>query len=157
MSMFTHGYANPKFKNKTSTGGNATNNSVSPHTDIDFPLFRLGDVYLMYAEAQLRLGNSAAAVQYVNYIRERGYGNSSFNVSSLTLDNILDERAREMQWEATRRTDLIRFGYFTSGSYVWPFKGGDVAGVAVPSYVNLYPIPTADIVLNRNLTQNTGY
>jgi len=111
----------------------------------------------MYAEAQLRLGNSSTAVQYVNYIRERGYGNSSFNVSTLTLDDILDERAREMQWEGTRRTDLIRFGYFTSGDYVWPFKGGDVAGVAVPSYVNLYPIPTADIVLNRNLTQNTGY
>ena len=110
MSTFAHGYANPKFKNKTSTGGTASNNSTSPHTDIDFPLFRLGD-----------------------------------------------ERAREMQWEATRRTDLIRFGYFTSGDYVWPFKGGDVTGVALPSYVNLYPIPTADIVLNRNLTQNPGY
>jgi hypothetical protein len=111
----------------------------------------------MYAEAQLRIGNSAAAVQYVNYIRERGYKNSSFNVSSLTLDNILDERAREMQWEGTRRTDLIRFGYFTSGSYVWPFKGGDVIGVGLDSHLNLYPIPTADIVLNRNLDQNPGY
>jgi hypothetical protein len=62
-----------------------------------------------------------------------------------------------MQWEATRRTDLIRFGYFASSNYVWPFKGGDVAGVGVPTYVNLYPIPTADIVLNRNLNQNPGY
>ena len=157
MSTFTHGYANPKFKNKTSVGGSASNNSVSPHTDIDFPLFRLGDVYLMYAEAQLRLGNSATAVQYVNFIRERGFRNSLFNVSTLTLDDILDERAREMQWEATRRTDLIRFGYFAGGDYVWPFKGGDVVGVAVPDYVNLYPIPTADIVLNRNLSQNPGY
>jgi hypothetical protein len=157
MSTFTQGYANPKFKNKTSTGGSASNNSVSPHTDIDFPLFRLGDVYLMYAEAQLRLGNSATAIQYVNLIRERGYGNSSFNVTTLTLDDILDERAREMQWEATRRTDLIRFGYFAGADYVWPFKGGDVAGVSVDEFVNLYPIPTADIVLNRNLDQNPGY
>ena len=157
MSTFAHGYANPKFKNKTSTGGTASNNSTSPHTDIDFPLLRLGDIYLMYAEAQLRMGNEATAIQYVNFIRQRGYGNSSYNVTSLTLDDILDERAREMQWEATRRTDLIRFGYFTSGDYVWPFKGGDVTGVALPSYANLYPIPTADIVLNRNLTQNPGY
>jgi hypothetical protein len=93
----------------------------------------------------------------VNYIRERGYGNSSFNVATLTLDDILDERAREMQWEATRRTDLIRFGYFAGADYVWPFKGGDVAGVSVDEFVNLYPIPTADIVLNRNLDQNPGY
>jgi len=157
MSTFTQGYANPKFKNKTSTGGNASNNSVSPHTDIDFPLFRLGDVYLMYAEAQLRIGNSGTAIEYVNRIRERGYGNSSFNVTTLTLDDILDERAREMQWEATRRTDLIRFGYFAGADYVWPFKGGDVAGVSVEEFVNLYPIPTADIVLNRNLDQNPGY
>ena len=157
MSTFTHGYANPKFKNKTSAGGSASNNSVSPHTDIDFPLFRLGDVYLMYAEAQLRLGNSAVAIEYVNLIRTRGFGNSSFNVSTLTLDDILDERAREMQWEATRRTDLIRFGYFTSGDYVWPFKGGVKAGTSVPSFRNLYPIPSADLTANSNLVQNPGY
>jgi hypothetical protein len=120
-------------------------------------MFRLGDVFLMYAEAKFRSGDEATALTYMNKIRERAYGNASHNYSSLVLNDFIDERARELNWECTRRTDLIRFGLFTSGTYVWPFKGGDVAGIGVNDKYNLYPIPTSDIVLNPNLQQNPGY
>ena len=120
-------------------------------------MFRLGDIYLMYAEAKHRAGDAGTALQYVNMLRERAYGNSSYNLGSVSLNDILDERARELQWEGTRRTDLIRYGLFTSGSYLWPFKGGDLAGAAVSDNFNLFPLPTSDIILNPNLIQNPGY
>lgn len=75
----------------------------------------------------------------------------------MTLDFLLDERGRELYWECHRRTDLIRFGQFTDGTYVWDWKGGVAGGVATPSYRDLYPIPTNDITANPNLIQNPGY
>jgi hypothetical protein len=158
LSTFAEGYAFPKFKNKTTTGANGSGNALSAQTDIDFPMFRLADAYLMYAEAALRGGGDISqGLGYVNQLRQRAYGNSTFNFASITLDDIIDERARELSWECTRRTDLIRFNLFTTATYVWPFKGGDLNGVGVSSFYNLYPIPTADIVLNPNLIQNSGY
>jgi hypothetical protein len=157
MSTFTQGYANPKYKNKTKDGLNGSNNATSAHVDVDFPMFRLADVFLMYAEAKFRTGDEATALTYMNKIRERAYGDASHNYSSLVLNDFIDERARELNWECTRRTDLIRFGLFTSSTYVWPFKGGDAAGLGVDDKYNLYPIPTSDIVLNPNLQQNPGY
>lgn len=157
---FTEGYALPKFRNINTDGSLASNNALTPYTDTDFPMFRLADVYLMYAEATLRggNGNSGLALTLVNNLRERAYGNASHNFGALTLPIILDERSRELHWECTRRTDLVRFGLFTSGSYLWAFKGGDdVAGVGVADYLNLYPIPNADLALNTNLSQNFGY
>lgn len=79
--------------------------------DTDFPMFRLADVYLMYAEAVLRGGQGGSVTQatdYINILRSRAYGNSNGNISTaqLTLDFILDERARELYWEGHRRTDL---------------------------------------------------
>jgi len=157
MATFSNGYALPKFKNKTAAGLNGSNNASSAHVDIDFPMFRLADVYLMLAEAKHRLGDQGTALTYVNLVRERAYGNTTYNLGAVSLLDILDERARELQWEGTRRTDLIRFGLFTSGSYVWPFKGGDVAGIGVDDHFNLYPLPSSDIILNPNLSQNPGY
>lgn len=157
MSTFTQGYANPKYKNKTKDGLNGSNNATSAHVDVDFPMFRLADVFLMYAEAKFRTGDQSTAITYMNKIRERAYGDQTHNYTSLVLQDFLDERARELNWECTRRTDLIRFGLFTSETYVWPFKGGDAAGVAVDDKYNLYPIPTSDIVLNPNLQQNPGF
>jgi hypothetical protein len=157
MSTFIQGYPNPKYKNKTKDGLNGSNNATSAHVDVDFPMFRLADVFLMYAEAKFRTGDESTALLYMNKIRERAYGDQAHNYSSLTLQDFLDERARELNWECTRRTDLIRFDLFTSGTYVWPFKGGDAAGSAVSDKYKLYPIPTADIVLNPNLQQNPGY
>lgn len=157
LGTFTQGYAYPKYKNVTSVGDVGSNNGTSAHVDIDFPMFRLADVYLMLAESAYRNGDQGTALNFINMLRERAYGNSNNNMSSMSLDDILDERSRELAWEGSRRTDLIRFGKFTSGDYVWPFKGGDVSGIATSSHLELYPIPTSDLILNPNLTQNPGY
>ncbi len=157
LGTFTQGYAYPKYKNVTSIGDVGSNNGTSAHVDIDFPMFRLADVYLMLAESAYRNGDQGTALNFINMLRERAYGNSNNNLSSMSLDDILDERSRELAWEGSRRTDLIRFGKFTSGDYVWPFKGGDVIGIATSSHLELYPIPTSDLILNPNLTQNPGY
>ena len=92
-------------------------------------------------------------------MRTRAYGNASGNItnSDLTLDFILDERARELYWEGLRRTDLIRYNKFTTADYLWSLKGGAASGVAVPDYRNLYPIPQDALTANENLRQNTGY
>ena len=155
------GYAITKFKNITSTGA-AGKDPEKKFPDTDLPLIRLAEVYLTYAEAVLRGGTGGdrtTALGYINQLRTRAYGNASGNIadSNLTLDFILDERARELYWEGLRRTDLIRYGKFTGGAYLWSFKGGAASGVAVPDYRNLYPIPQDARTANENLTQNTGY
>lgn len=96
----------------------------------------------------------ATAISYVNALRARANASS---ISVLDLNFILDERARELSWENTRRTDLIRFGKFTSSAYLWPWKGNVKEGVAVGEYRNLFPIPNNDLVVNPNLKQNPGY
>ncbi len=159
VGKFEDGYAINKFKNVTS-GGNPGSDLTFP--DTDFPMFRLADVYLMYAEAVLRGGTGGdmgTALNYVNLIRERAYGDASGDITAnqLTLDFILDERGRELYWEATRRTDLIRFGKFTGGDYLWPWKGGVKEGIATDSKFNLFPIPSSDLTANPNLVQNPGY
>src|SRR5690625_7248985 len=90
-------------------------------------MLRLADVYLMFAEAAVRTGSETGrALSLVNELRERAYGDDSGQITAaeLDLDFILDERARELYWEGHRRTDLRRFGRFTSGEYVWSWKGG---------------------------------
>lgn len=159
LNQFTDGYAITKYKNITSTGVKGSD-PAGDFPDTDFPLLRLADVYLMYAEAVLRGGtggDAQTALGYVNALRQRAYGNASGNLTSLSLNDILAERARELYWEGYRRTDLIRFGLFTSGSYLWPFKGGVKDGRAVETYRNVFPIPAADLIANPNLKQNTGY
>lgn len=158
---FTDGYPFIKFKNVTSTGDKGSDPQAT-YPDTDFPMFRLADAYLMYAEAVLRgatNGDINTALGYVNQLRERSYGNTSGNISAqdLTLDFILDERGRELNWEAHRRTDLIRFGKFTSDNYLWPWKGGAKEGRGVGAHRSLFPIPTTELDANPNLDQNTGY
>jgi starch-binding outer membrane protein, SusD/RagB family len=155
VSTFTDGYAVTKFKN-VDKNGNPGSDTSGNFTDTDFPLFRIADVYLMYAEATLRGGggNETTAISYINELRVRA---NSGTVSSIDLDFILDERARELFWEGHRRTDLIRFGQFTDGSYVWPWKGGVKDGTSTPGYLDLLPIPSSDLNANPNLTQNVGY
>ena len=75
----------------------------------------------------------------------------------MTLDFILDERSRELYWEGQRRTDLVRYGYFTSANYLWPFKANQPAGIGTDEYRNLFPIPQSSILVNPNLQQNEGY
>jgi len=161
IGQFTDGWAITKYSNLTSTG------AAAPHAhpdfvDTDYPLFRLADVYLMYAEGVVRgatTGDAASALGYVNALRARAYGNASGNITAgqLTLDFLLDERSRELYWEGHRRTDLIRFGKFTGGTYLWPWKGKVAAGAATESFRDLYPIPSNDLGANPTLKQNTGY
>lgn len=158
ISTFTNGYSVMKFKNITRTGALGSNNL---HMDIDFPLMRLADAYLIFAEAVLRGGTGATpaeALAAVNEIRDRAYGNTTGRITQadLTLDFILDERAREFYWEGHRRTDLVRFGRFTSSQYLWEWKGGVFEGRGLPAHFNWFPIPASDIAANPNLRQ-TGY
>ncbi len=158
LTNFTDGYAIAKYKNVTRTGAKG---SSLTWVDIDFPIFRLAEQYLIYAEATARGGGGDAtlALTYINNLRQRAYGNTSGNISTaqLTTDFILDERARELYWEGFRRTDLIRYNKFVEGSYLWPWKGGAKGGTAVDAYRKIYPIPSADISSNVKLTQNPGY
>jgi len=125
-------------------------------------MFRLADVYLMYAEAVLRGGaggDQGTALTYINMLRERAYDDDSGNISAgdLTLDFIIDERARELYWECHRRTDLRRYDLLTGGDYLWPWKGNAQDGRATDSKYNLFPLPSSDVGANPNLEQNPNY
>lgn len=159
IGVFTDGYAIAKWKNVRSDGNPGSN---PEYVDTDFPMFRLADVYLMYAEAVVRGGSGGdmgTAVGYVNDILQRAYGDNSGNINAgdLDLDFIINERARELYWEGHRRTDLIRFGLLTGGDYLWPWKGNVADGAPTNTKYNLFPIPSSDIGANPNLIQNTGY
>ena len=150
---WTDGFPANKFTNKKSDG----TGDVTDFSSTDFPLFRLSDAYLIYAECALRGAGSATVGQgltYVNAIRARA---GATPLASINLQNLLDERARELNFEGVRRQDLIRFGKFTGSSYLWPWKGGVKDGTSIPSYYNVFPVPSTALQANPNLTQNTGY
>lgn len=156
ISTFTDGYAVTKYINKKADGSAAQRTDIP---DTDFPMFRVSDAYLMYAEATLRgasTGNVGTALGYVNQIRTRA-GAQNISTAQLTLDFILDERGRELFWECHRRTDLIRFGKFSGGSKIWQWKGGVMNGTSTESYRDLMPIPSKTIQANPTLKQNPGY
>lgn len=153
LGNWNDGYAFIKYKNIKSNG---TAGAHDNWVETDLPVYRLGDIYLMYAEAVARGagGSMTKAVDYVNALRKRA---GASTISVITPDFILDERARELSWEMTRRTDLIRYGKFTTSAYLWPWKGNVKEGVAVGQHRNLFPIPNNDLVVNPNLKQNPGY
>ncbi len=110
--VFNDGLSVYKFNNITS-GGVIPPSPNGVLCSIDFPLFRLGEMYLIYAEAVLRGGTggtAARALEYFNLLRTRAYGNTSGNLGAITVKDILNERMRELYWEGFRRTDLIRYG-----------------------------------------------
>ncbi len=160
ITQFADGYAVTKWSNRTSTGGVGSNIT---YVDTDFPLFRIEDVYLMYAEAIARGGNGGdinEAITDINQLQHRAFGDDNHKISATDVNNldfILDERARELFWECQRRTDLIRFGKFSNTTYTWPWKGGVAAGTSTDAKFNVFPIPSSDIGANPNLTQNAGY
>ena len=157
LTSFQQGIASAKYANVTSTGAQGSN---ATFPDTDYPMFRLGDAYLMYAEEVLRGGGGtrAQALDYVNALRTRAYGNTSGNITDaqLTLQFLQDERVRELFWEGHRRTDLIRSGNFTTAG-IWAWKGGVKAGKVTEAFRNLYPLPSSELLANPNLKQNPGY
>ena len=159
-SKFAQGTKLTKFSNKTSSGSNG---SDATFADADFPLFRIGDAYLMYLELFIinGKGEQGKALEYLNAVRKRG--GATTDLTSLSFNSveekekfILDERAKELYWEGHRRQDLIRLNHYTNG-YNWQWKGGSVNGNGIPEYRKLFPIPTKYLNLNSNLSQNTGY
>ncbi|HET6556415.1 MAG TPA: RagB/SusD family nutrient uptake outer membrane protein [Prolixibacteraceae bacterium] len=158
----TGGYFVQKWSNLTDAGEAASNTSADG-VDTDFPLFRLADAYLMYAEAAARANtNLSTALGYVNELRTtRNAATVSESDLTATTGGIaykffLDERARELYWECVRRTDLIRFNSFTGGNYLWQWRGGVKDGMAVNDKFNIYPIPATEISANPNLS-NENY
>ena len=136
---------------------------ASSEAYVDFPLFRLGEIYLNLAEAVLRGGTGATkneAMNYLNQLRKRAYKDKTvapIDDNNFTLKFLLDERGRELFFEAQRRTDLVRFGKYTSADYVWPWKGGVAEGKGVDDKYKVFPLPSDDIGSNLNLKQNDGY
>lgn len=163
LDVTTDGYSSTKFRNKTRDGGPAPHRDAAGNfVDIDLPLFRLAEIYLIYAEAVARGGgggDNATALSYLTAlsIRARPADPNAGTFAQLTLPYIINERGRELFWEGFRRTDLIRFGQFTTANYLWAWKGGVQGGTAVDPHLNIFPIPSTDIGSNPNLIQNPGY
>ena len=175
MTDETTGYLSEKWSNLKDDGTKASNTS-NDGVETDFPLFRLADVYLMYAECVARLGEDwdnwnggsdaeaasrkEGAIYYINKVRERAGAadvwKDNFASDADFLQFILDERARELYHEGYRRTDLIRFDQFTTNKYIWQWKGGTHDGQAVDSKYNIYPIPNTELTANPNL-HNDNY
>lgn len=154
-SSFYQGIVTTKWNNNYSTG-------ATPHdtydVDTDFFLFRVAEAYLNAAEAEMHINGegSSKAKGYIDALRKRAHATVS---TSYTLNDVLDERAREFYFEGLRRTDLIRFNQFggTQATYNWSYKGGNINGVTFDRTRNVYPIPTSEILANRNLVQIDGY
>ena len=151
----SNGFFVTKWTNLTDNGQTASN-TADGGVNTDYPLFRLADVYLMMAEAVVRGGTGSdrgTVLGYINELQRRAYGDDEHKIadSDLTLDFLLKERARELYWEGHRRTDLIRYGMFTTDKYLWQWKGGEKGGTAVNSKYNIYPIPNTELTANPNL------
>lgn len=149
---FFDGLSIVKWSNVRVDGGTVHDNNFC---DTDIPLFRLGEIYLTRAEASYRLGDKEAALKDIQKLQERAHRKNI--AKSIDLNYILDEWCREFYLEGRRRSDLVRFGMYTSSQYLWSFKGGQPNGAGVDSHYNIYPIPANEISGNPNLTQNPGY
>ncbi len=176
-STFNNGYATVKFTNLIAgaDGGWSQENggiygpvdsegkpTMAANTqnwpDTDYPLIRLADVYLMYTECFImgNVGDQAKALRYASYVSERA-GQRAWVEGDLTADNILDERARELYWELTRRSDLVRHDKYTGGRYLWSWKGNVAEGNSINERYKLMPIPVQIISAQPEFKQNPGY
>ncbi len=152
--LFTYkdsGWKSVKFTNINHDGTAAQHDGF---VDTDFPLFRVADAYLMYAECAARgAADKTKGQNYLNAIRTR----AGVAGLELTVQNVLDERARELYLEGFRRQDLIRYNMFTTDAYLWDYKGGVKEGRAVSNHFNLMPLVAGDVNASGKLTQNEGY
>ena len=129
--------------------------AVKAFSDIDYPMIRLAEIYLIYAEACMNLGAASQAMPYVSELSARAGVEPP---DEITEDFLVAERARELMWEGHRRTDLIRYGLYNTSDYLWPYKGGDsFVGQPFPAYRLIFPIPPTELAANDLLVQNPGY
>lgn len=156
-----NGYICPKYTNWAYNEDGTINYDASPEPTAqvggDYAQIRLAEIYLTAAEAILKGGGGtdAEALRYVNYIRERAFGNKDHNWTSVSMQDLRNERCRELYQENTRRTDLIRWNQWCTG-YTWEWKGGVQNGTNLPEYTKLLPIPTT-VMTASNFEQTTGY
>ena len=157
VATFKSGYAVGKFTNFKTKGVG----SDATFCDADFFLMRKAEAYLNYAEADARFnGNKTTAegTAAINAIRSRANATTRPETSSYSLSEICDEWSREFYFEGRRRMDLIRFNrYGGNVNYNWQWKGGTKEGRNFSKNLNIFAIPTNDLVSNKNLTQNPGY
>ena len=152
---FTDGFACAKFSNIRADGG-LTSDTDNP--DMDIPLLRMAEAYLIVAEASLRENNGVSTQETVAAMHEIRKRANAAEAASYTLTDIRDEWAREFWFEGRRRIDLVRFGNFGGNSdYNWDWKGGEKQGTGIKEFRNIYPIPANDINANTNLDQNPEY
>ncbi|MBP5560228.1 MAG: RagB/SusD family nutrient uptake outer membrane protein [Muribaculaceae bacterium] len=158
-NTFDTGYAYVKFLNTYSTQPDGTGTHNTAFTDTDFPILRLAEAYLNYAEADARINGgtcTAAGVEKIKALRARAHAN--VNISSVNLDQLIDEWGKEFGFEGRRRMDLIRFGMYGGQSkYKWEWMGGTYAGTPFSANYNIFAIPNSDLNANSNLRQNPGY
>ena len=156
-SEFTDCWAVVKYTNLRASN-TASSNDLWP--DMNIPIMRKAEAYLTYAEALMRgakMQGDVTALQAINTLRERA---NATQLTTLTLQDVLDEWGREFYAEGRRRSDLIRFGLFGGqSSYNWEGKAGK-SGCFESSFEvtrNIYPIPAFYISNNPNMKQNAGY
>ena len=124
----------------------------------DYIIYRLTEIYFNKAEAIMRKNGGVAnaeAVSLINDSRRRAFSAADwpaaqYTTASLTLDELLAERGREFIFEGKRRTDLIRFGKYTTATWWDHTPSNDVNR-------ELYPIPIEQLAINPNLKPNPGY
>lgn len=124
----------------------------------DYVIYRLTEIYFNKAECLMRMNGGVAtdeAVQLINESKKRYFSQTDwedvkYTNATLTLTELLAERGREFIFEGKRRTDLIRFGQFTTGT--WWDKTADGS-----EHLNLMPIPADQLSANPSLIQNPGY
>ena len=127
---------------------------IKGFSDVDFPMIRLGEIILIYAEACMHLGSESAALPYLKKLTDRAGVEAP---TAITQDFLVAERARELMWEGHRRTDLIRYGLLNSDSFLWHWKGGAMLGQGFDSHLNIFAVPASELGSNPNLKQNPGY
>jgi hypothetical protein len=126
---------------------------VAQNNGNDYALFRLGEIYLIKAEAELESGNAAAALTLLNQLRARTDPVAA-PLAVADRPTILNERLFELVGEGKRRQDLIRFGGYTGRTDDPSLAGGKAAA---GDFHVLMPIPQTQLDANPKLTQNPGY
>ena len=128
--------------------------TASAKCGIDYPFIRLAEIYLNYAEACVMDGQAAKALPYLNKIRTRAHLDP---LPSYALEDVQNERAVELVWEALRRTDLIRWDKFHSGDFLWRWKGGSYQGQGFSQHLLVFDFPQSELTANSNLSHKPGY